>query len=210
MSMPLTPGSRYGVVLDACVLVGFPLCDTLLRLAERRFFRPYWTTAILNEVEHTLMEKLNLSESSARKRIGQMAAAFPEAMVSNVPEMRLELPDSSDEHVLAATIASEAQAIVTLNLRHFPVELCSRHDVEVIHPDDFLVHQFDLDPRGVRNVIYAQIGATRSPAYGVADLLRKFQPHVPTFEERMRNEIARDVQGLTQSRPQTTRSQRDQ
>jgi len=38
------------VVLDACVLANFSLCDTLLRLAEPpRLFEPKWTEEIISE-----------------------------------------------------------------------------------------------------------------------------------------------------------------
>jgi len=38
------------VVLDACVLANFSLCDTLLRLAEPpRLFEPKWSEEIIRE-----------------------------------------------------------------------------------------------------------------------------------------------------------------
>ena len=40
----------YAVTLDSCVMVPNALCDTMLRLAERGFYRPLWSQRILNEV----------------------------------------------------------------------------------------------------------------------------------------------------------------
>jgi hypothetical protein len=38
------------VLLDACVLANFSLCDTLLRLAEPpRLFEPKWSEEIIRE-----------------------------------------------------------------------------------------------------------------------------------------------------------------
>jgi hypothetical protein len=43
------------VVLDACVLANFSLCDTLLRLAEPpRLFEPKWSEEIIRETTRTL------------------------------------------------------------------------------------------------------------------------------------------------------------
>lgn len=57
----------------------------------------------------------------------------------------LELPDPDDRHVLAAAIRGHADCIVTANLADFPKDYMARFDLEVIHPDDFLVLQMDLD-----------------------------------------------------------------
>ena len=47
------------MVLDACVLVNFSLCDTLLRLAEPpRLFEPKWSEEIIRETTRTLELKL--------------------------------------------------------------------------------------------------------------------------------------------------------
>lgn len=42
----------FKVLLDACVLVNFPVCDLLLRLAEPpRLFLPQWSSEILKETQ---------------------------------------------------------------------------------------------------------------------------------------------------------------
>jgi hypothetical protein len=74
---------QYGAVLDANVLVPVALCDMLLRLAAEHFYSPYWSEQILAENEHALVEQLDIARHSARHRIGQMRAAFPEAMVQD-------------------------------------------------------------------------------------------------------------------------------
>jgi len=57
--MILTPDNEYAVVLDACVLVPMPLCDTLLRLAEEpAMYRPMWSEEILQEVGAALEKRL--------------------------------------------------------------------------------------------------------------------------------------------------------
>src|ERR1017187_1681574 len=47
------------VVIDACVLANFSLCDTLLRLAEPpRLYEPRWSEEIIRETTRTLELKL--------------------------------------------------------------------------------------------------------------------------------------------------------
>lgn len=47
------------VVLDACVLANFSLCDTLLRLAEApKLYEPKWSEQIIRETIWTLESKL--------------------------------------------------------------------------------------------------------------------------------------------------------
>ena len=60
--MILTQDNEYAVVLDACVLIPMPLCDTLLRLAEDpSMYRPLWSDQILQEVGIALEKKLGYS-----------------------------------------------------------------------------------------------------------------------------------------------------
>lgn len=58
----------------------------------------------------------------------------------------MTLPDPDYVHVLAAAIAGRVDCIVTANRRDFPSDVVLTHGLEVIHPDDFLVFQLDLDP----------------------------------------------------------------
>ncbi|MEK0447459.1 MAG: hypothetical protein RLZZ399_2780 [Verrucomicrobiota bacterium] len=50
----------FPVLLDACVLANFGICDLLLRLAEEpRMFSPRWSESILEEVRRTQLERLS-------------------------------------------------------------------------------------------------------------------------------------------------------
>lgn len=192
--MIITSGGRYGAVLDACTITCLPVCDTLLRLAEHRFYRPFWTEEILKEAERAIAKRPQVGPARARKRTHQMHKAFPEAMVHHAGSLIFGLPD--DEHVLAAAVKSEAQSIVTFNLKDFPHSICSLHDIEVIHPDAFLLDQFDLNPDRVRNVIYAQAGTTQAPALGIPVVLSSLHAHVPNFANSVGYQLWEDAKDL--------------
>jgi hypothetical protein len=55
---------------------------------------------------------------------------------TNIPNYGL--PDSNDNHVLAAAIAAEASFIITYNLTDFPEATLTSHGVSARHPDDFV------------------------------------------------------------------------
>ena len=61
-------------------------------------------------------------------------------------ERGLALPDPGDVHVLAAALAGHADCIVTSNLRDFPASVVGPFGIEGIHPDQFVIAQWDLEP----------------------------------------------------------------
>jgi len=51
-----------------------------------------------------------------------------------------------DRHVLAAAVRCKAHCIITHNQKHFQEEHLAPYDVECLPLDDFLVHQYHIDP----------------------------------------------------------------
>jgi hypothetical protein len=79
--MILTPDNEYTVLLDACVLVPMPLCETLLRLAEEpALYRPLWSDPILQEVG-TALARMKYTATQVNRRLEAMRNTFPEASV---------------------------------------------------------------------------------------------------------------------------------
>jgi predicted nucleic acid-binding protein len=178
--MILTQDNEYAVVLDACVLAPMPLCDTLLRLAEDpAMYRPLWSETILQEVGNVLRSKLGYSETQREHRISRMRDAFPEALVSIPDSLSNSLegvPDHGDRHVLAAAICGHANAVITQNVKHFPLEYLRQFDVLCQTSDDFLIHQFCLRPAQVLEKLDAQAsGINKNRAY-VIEKLRTMAP----------------------------------
>lgn len=139
-------GNQYIAVLDTCVLAPMPLCDTLLRRAEDpAFYIPKWSDDILRELRSTL-QRMGYTPAQADRRITAMESAFEDANVPGYERLTASMTnDPKDRHVLAAAVRSGAHAIITHNVRHFQPASVKPYDVDVLTPDDFLVHQFHLN-----------------------------------------------------------------
>lgn len=187
----------FSVVLDACVLVPHPLFDTLLRLADAGLYRPLWSEEILTEVRRTLVSKLALEDEKARRRVSRMRAAFPDAMVSgHEPLVSQMTNDPKDRHVLAAAVRAGASAIVTANIKDFPAEAVSPYEIEVVHPDSFLMDQLDLGPSLVIGSLREQAGTYRNPTWTPLKFYEALARTVPGFANQARKvdeEAARDL-----------------
>jgi hypothetical protein len=82
-----------------------------------------------------------------------------------------DLPDPNDGHVIAAAIRCGADVIVTFNLKHFPKEVLSKYGIDAQHPDEFIAHQFDLEPNAVCIAAKRQRKALKSPPKTVSEYL---------------------------------------
>lgn len=176
--------SGYQVVLDACVLVNAALRDTLLRLAEPpQLYIPRWSNDIMQETTRTLETKLGLTSEQTGHLQDELKTHFADAWVEGyealVPAMG---NDAKDRHVLAAAVRSGSQTIVTFNLRHFPVEALEPWNVEAQSPDEFLIHQFHLEP----GVVAEKINEQAARHGGLDRLLAIHNKTVPEFVSLLR------------------------
>lgn len=141
--------ARYTVLLDACVLFPMATCDALLSLAATGLFAAKWTMRIeaewmrsLEQRRPDLTGRLQLRRDSMREAVPDWEV--PEAAWTGL-EPCFELPDPDDRHVLAGAVAGHADAIVTANVKDFPSHVTTPFGIEILHPDDFIVAQLDLD-----------------------------------------------------------------
>lgn len=102
-----------------------------------------------------------------------MEQFFPDATVTGWDDLVgiLTLPDPDDRHVLAAAIVGGADAIVTANLNDFPDHALARFNIDATHPDDFLLDQWDLEPRLAEQVLDDIVDARRNPTVTHQDVL---------------------------------------
>jgi len=183
--MILNQNNEYAAVLDACVLAPMPLCDTLLRLAEHpAFYRPLWSMEILQEVGDVLEKRLCYTHEQRERRIAAMNKAFPEAVVQIPAKLdSFDCPDANDRHVLAAAVRGQANAIVTSNTKHFPEACIEEYGLLCQSPDDFLIHQFYLNPPLVIDKLDQQAAVRRKTR---VELICKLQSITPQFAELLR------------------------
>jgi predicted nucleic acid-binding protein len=171
--------SRYIAVLDACVLAPMPIVDTLLRLAEEpAFYTPKWSASILQELRRTLQNKFGYSHEQVERRIGKMESAFPDAIVAGYESLISAMTNEpKDRHVLATAVKCGAHSIVSDNTKHFPKEALVPYGLECLTADDFMRHQYHLDPDAFIGILIEQ---ARDIGWTLPRLISK---HVPSLSE---------------------------
>lgn len=180
----------FPALFDTNVLYGALLNDFVLELADRGLYRPLWSKDILGELRRNLVE----AGEDARlieKRMSTMTTYFPDAMVAGydslIPTMSC---DPKDRHVLAAAVRGGAEVLVTFNLRDFPDASTAHFDLEVVHPDDFLLDQLDLYHAPTLRALVELVDGYDSPAMTIDDyLLALTRAGVPKFADAARTKL---------------------
>lgn len=178
----------FRVLLDACVLANFSVCDLLLRLSERpRLIVPYWAKEILAEVHRTQVDKLNWPPELADSFARELCTAFPQSCVSDYEDLLPLLNnDEKDRHVLAAAIQGDCSLIITFNLKHFSLESLEKWDIRASHPDDYLCVLHEMDPQRVALCI-GEIAGRRN--MDREDHLIKLGQVLPKFSSRLLDDL---------------------
>lgn len=166
--------TNFSVVYDACVLYPAPLRDFLMHLALTDLFRAKWTEAIHREwIRSVLVDRPDLTEEQLNHTKACMDSHVRDALVTGYEYLipGLDLPDPDDRHVLAAAIRSGSSLIVTFNQRDFPAHALMAHDIEAMHPDDFIADLYDLNPSKVLKAAAEHRRSLKKPAKSVEDYL---------------------------------------
>jgi len=168
--------ARFTCVLDTCVIYPIDIRDLLLWFAHYDLYRPKWSQTIFNELFELMLEK-GIPEEKAKSQIERINAAFPDAMVNNYEELieTLSLPDKKDRHVLAAAIKSDANLIVTNNLRDFDPEYLLKFGLCAKNADDFITDTIDLNTKLAKEAFTTMVAHRTNPSldeYQVLEILR--------------------------------------
>ncbi len=151
--------------------------DLLFWFARYDLYTPKWSKHIFDEWANVMRRK-GLSESEILKRTSKANLAFPDALVENYEPLisSLELPDEKDKHVLAAAIKTNANIIVTNNLKDFPNNYLARFGLAAKSADDFITDTIDLNPDQAIVAFKRLVLNRRNPdldEYQVLEVLRK-------------------------------------
>jgi predicted nucleic acid-binding protein len=166
------------VVLDACVLANFSLCDTLLRLAEPpRLYEPKWSEEIIRETTRTLELNLRWPSSLTAHFEAELRAHFSEAWISGYESLIPRMTnDEKDRHVAAAASHGQAPIVVTFNLRHFSPEHLEPWGIRALHPQLFLIEIFRQEQTLVMTKLEQQAGDRRRSLRQLLDILSATVP----------------------------------
>lgn len=111
-------------------------------LAQTGTFRAKWTSRIHDEwIENLLLNRPDLTRAQLQKTRNFMDAAVPDCLVEGYEDLieSIVLPDPKDRHVVAAAIKSQADVIVTFDLKDFPRNVLDKYDIHVKTPDEFIL-----------------------------------------------------------------------
>jgi len=167
---------RFICVLDTNVIYPIEIRDLLFWFAHYDLYTPKWSKHIFNEWEE-VMKRKNVSKNEIKRRISKANLAFPDAFVENYAGLIsvLNLPDKNDRHVLAAAIKTNANVIVTNNIKDFPEGYLTSFGLSAKTADDFLTDIIDLNPEVAVRAFKEMVLHRKNPAldeYQVLERLR--------------------------------------
>jgi len=163
---------RQTIVLDACVLYPFYIRDFILRLGEKQLFAPYWSPQIEDEWTRNLKaNRPGINPIQIDKTQQAMNRAYPDACVERFDDLAIILPDMGDLHVASLAAFIEADAIIIFNIRDFPSSILSQYDLEVIHPDIWIMGLLEQFPCEVILVFQKWLEAPKHPPLSTIELL---------------------------------------
>lgn len=169
--------ATFSVIYDACVLYPAPLRDLLMRLAMTNLFKAHWTDTIHEEWITALLRQDKYPREKLEKVRDLMDRHIKDAKVYGYEELisGLNLPDPNDRHVLAAAIKVNADAIISFNAKDFPDSVLESYGIELIHPDDFIYYQLDLNIAVSCKAVKGQRQALKNPPKTVEEFLNILQ-----------------------------------
>lgn len=85
------------------------------------------------------------------------------------------IPDEKDRHVVAVGIKSNADVIVTFNLKDFPEQELNKFNLIALHPDIFLKHLLANNTTKFISALEQQIKMLKNPPISKSEFLTILQ-----------------------------------
>jgi predicted nucleic acid-binding protein len=181
-------------VLDACVLYSALLRDLWMRLQLENAIQARWTHLIHDEWSRNALKNHPDSQPEQWQRIVELMDRYAgDAPVTGFEHLieTLQLPDPDDRHVLAAAIQARASAIITINLKDFPVSTLEPLGIRVVHPDDFLLEVIEFNLEAVLMALRKQRTQLKKPSMTASAFLGLFAKHnLPRSGAKLMNHIS--------------------
>ena len=157
--------SQFTCVLDTNVIFPIEIRDLLFWFAFYELFTPKWSDHIFDEWEAVMRRK------------GRANKAFPDALVQNYDGLiaTLTLPDPKDCHVLAAAIKTNANLIVTNNIKDFSKSYLATFGLAAKTSDNFLADIIDLNPQEAVQAFRELVMNRRNPNLDEFQVLEAFK-----------------------------------
>ena len=89
--------------------------------------------------------------------------------------MGAHLPDPNDAHVIAAAIHTQAQTIVTENIKDFPSAVLSPRNLEAKTADSFIADTIELDMPNAIQAIREMRERFKNPALSSRELIMRME-----------------------------------
>jgi predicted nucleic acid-binding protein len=145
-----------------------------VELAAAHMFRAKWTNRIHDEwIDNLLQNRRDLQRAQLERTRELMNNAVDDCLVHGYEDIiaAVRLPDPNDNHVLAAAIRGNCDAILTFNLADFPSAALAQYDIEAQHPDEFIQSQFDLNPAKLLVSVKKVRGRLKNPPKTIEEYL---------------------------------------
>lgn len=167
---------RFTAVLDTNVIYPVAVRDLLLWFAHYDLYTPKWSAHIFEGWKRVMIRK-GVAEEEAIKRVEAPNRAFPDAFVQHYQGIisSLTLPDPDDCHVLAAAIKSNANVIVSNNIKDFPEEYLRSFGIRVQSADDFLTDIIDLNHELSIKAFREMVMYKKNPEMDIYQVLEQFR-----------------------------------
>ena len=167
---------RFITLLDTNVIYPIISRDLLFWFAHYELYTPKWSSNIFDEWRDVMIRK-GVLEKEAIKRVNKANLAFPDACVQNYEGLivHLSLPDVKDRHVLAAAIKTNANVIVTNNLKDFPAHYLDSFGLKAKSLDDFFTDIIDLNQEKAIEAFKEMVVNKRNPPLDAYDVLNKLR-----------------------------------